>query len=132
MTSRCGGLRLSRSANARSSDDVVAFEGTGPAVFLQNSQLPGHEDSFDNNTIIQNDGLLGVLGAPFGQDAGANFFCTNVNVTNTKMYTSTGFAVKCRDGASLADSDHGNSVSALPPDDDVIAWAKALLAVPWG
>lgn len=105
--------------------------GTGPAVFLQNSQLPGHEDKFDNNTIIQNDGLLGVLGDPFGNDADANFFCTNVNVTNTKMYTSTGFALKCRNGASLVDSDHGNSVSPLPPDADVIMWAKALLAVPW-
>ena len=32
MASRCSGLLLSRSADAHSSDDVVAFEGVAPDV----------------------------------------------------------------------------------------------------
>ena len=105
-------------------DNINAYM-TGPQVDLFNPQAPGLEDRYFNNTVIQLGGS--IVGSTSPGLAAA--LCRMVNVTGTRVYTITGEIPKCLGGPSLTATGAGNSVEKLPPDDDVIMWARELLNI---
>ena len=102
---------------------------TGPAVNLFTPQLPGLEDRYFNNTLIQRNNLAeyGVVGSV--STSRLDVLCGMINVTNTRVFTESGEASKCMGGPSIAETGAGNTVQKLPADDEVIAWAKDLLGM---
>ena len=103
--------------------DNLNVYASGAAVELFNSQQPGHEDRYWNNTIIQMNGsVVSSVSA-----AKSKQLCGMVNVTGTKVFCKSGVMSKCPGGLSLADTGTGNSVAKLPEDDDVVKWARTLL-----
>ena len=83
--------------------------------------LPGHEDHFENNTVVMT-----------GTDVGG-FTCDGDGKTilsNNQYYTPTGEVTEC--GVSLAEwqakgEDPGSTVADVPDDMTIIRWAKDLL-----
>ena len=99
---------------------------TGPAVNLFTPQLPGMEDRYFNNTLIQRNNLAkyGVVGSPIA--ARLPVVCPLITVTNTRVFTESGNVSGCLGGPSITET-ASNTVQKLPADDDVITWAKDLL-----
>ena len=68
-------------------------------------------------------------GAIVGSTSAANSarLCDMINVTGTHAFSLNGKMPKCLGGSSITATGSGNTAGKLPPDDDVIMWAKALL-----
>ena len=95
----------------------------GPPVMNTNEQAPGLENRYINNTVVQ------LSGSIVGSDSPQHLatLCGLVNATHTKVFTQSGDAPKCWGGPSITATGVGNTVNKLPPDDDVIRWARELL-----
>lgn len=102
-------------------NNVYAYVGTG---FRINGQLPGHEDYFYYNDVIQrNDGDYG------------NPQCTGPGKTvvhDNHIYTPTGKVTECK--MSLSDwqakgNDPGTKASTWPSDDDLVQMIRKLLNI---
>jgi len=100
--------------------NVYAYVGQAIG-FYDAPMIPGHEDHFENNTLV-------LTGTNVG-----SFTCSGDGKTvlaGNEYYTSTGAITEC--GVPLAEwqargEDVGSTVAKLPDDATIIGWAKALL-----